>query len=282
MKKNLIYSLIIMILAFAACEKNEVADNKVDKSTVDNFLTVTKKYQEVKSLTKDFRSFGFKKAELKKLKSDTTWVDNWETCATVTESRLDDGTFVMVIDYGEEGCDENGTFIKGKITISWQETEVAFTCTEEYENLSYDEITLNGKTTYSSSWIEMTTGELTWEGTEDLIIDMPDETITLNGHFKDKMTDNQYIMSEGEYNYSSSQGYSFKYKITKPLVFDYSCENSCIPVEGTEEISYTEAGETTDFTIDYGDGSCDNIYTVTSNGETIEYNYDDEWNDDDN
>ncbi len=285
MKKQLIYSLIIFIFAFAACEKTQVTDNKVDEKTVDNFLTVNKKYQDVKSITQNFRTFGLKKAKLKSFKSDSTsndstWVDDWETCATITEMQLDNGGWQMIIDYGDEGCEEYGELVKGKITITWTETQSSFTGTEVYENLTYGDVVVDGKVTYSGSWTDMTNADFAWEGSEDLVITSGDEQISLKGTFKEKMDNDFYIITEGSYEYTSSKGYSFTYKITKPLVYNYSCEDAWIPVEGTEEISYTENGETADFTVDYGDGTCDNLYTVTSDGETIEYNYEDEWTDD--
>ncbi len=293
MNRKIIYSLIVLILAFAACEKDQLTENKVDEQTVDNFLTVNKKYKEVKSITQDFRSFGFKKAKLKAFKTDTldgdsTWVDDdstwfgdWESCADITEEILDDGGYKIVIDYGEEGCDEFGEHIKGKITIIWHEENFNFTCTETYENLSYEDMVIDGTVTYSSSFSDnMMSGDMVWEGSEDLTFTFGDEVITMKGTFKELMTDETYSVTEGSYEFSSSKGYSYSYKITKPLVYLFSCEDAWIPVEGTEEISYTEDGETFDFVVDYGDGTCDNIYTVTSNGETIEYNYEDEWSDD--
>ncbi|MCF6242380.1 MAG: hypothetical protein L3J74_13655 [Bacteroidales bacterium] len=293
MKRSIIYSLIIFILAFAACEKTQVTDNKVDENTVDNFLTVNKKYQEVKNITKDFRTFGFKKAKLKTFKSDstsndttwvddhdTTWVDDWGTCATITDTVLEDGSWQTIIDYGEEGCDEYGELVKGKITITWTETQNSFTGTEVYENLSYGDITIDGTATYSSNWTDMNSEDFAWEGSEDLVIDFGNEQITLKGTFKEKMDNVSYSITEGNYEFTSSKGYSYSYKISKPLVYNYSCQDAWIPVEGSEEISYTEGSETTDFVVDYGDGTCDNLYTVTSDGETVEYNFEDEWTDD--
>ena len=156
MKKQLIYSLIIFIFTFAACEKTQVTDNKVDEKTVDNFLTVNKKYQDVKSITQNFRTFGLKKAKLKSFKSDSTsndstWVDDRETCATVTETQLDNGSWKMIIDYGDEGCEEYGELVKGKVTITWTETQTSFTGTEVYENLTYGDVTVDGTVTYSGT-----------------------------------------------------------------------------------------------------------------------------------
>ena len=288
MNRKIIYSLIMLILVFAACEKDQLRENDLDEQTVDNFLSVNKKYQELKTITKDFHSFGFKKAKLKFFKSDSlngdsTWFDDWESCAEITQEILDDGGFKIVIDYGEEGCEEFGELIKGKITIIWRKENFNFTCTEIYENFSYGDVVINGTTTYTSSFTDnMMSGDMVWEGSEDLTLTFGDEVITIKGKFKEILTEESYTITEGTYEFSSSKGYSFTYEITKPLVYLFSCENVCIPVEGTEEISYTEDGETCNFVVDYGDGTCDNIYTVTGNGETVEYNYEDECSNGDN
>ena len=49
-----------------------------------------------------------------------------------------------------------------------------------------------------------------------------------------------------------------------------------IAVKGIEAISCTENGETEEFVMNYGDGTCDNKFTITVDGVTTEYDYDDE------
>jgi hypothetical protein len=39
-------------------------------------------------------------------------------------------------------------------------------------------------------------------------------------------------------------------------------------VSGAENITTTENGETEEYSLDYGDGTCDNLAELTQNGET--------------
>ena len=108
MKRKIIYSFVILIFAFAACDKQNVANKQDDNNALENFLTLNQKYQKLKNQSKDFRSVGvFKKLKTKALKgfkgdsindddgwSDTSDVwDDWESCAEITETENEDGSF---------------------------------------------------------------------------------------------------------------------------------------------------------------------------------------------
>ncbi|HLZ16687.1 MAG TPA: hypothetical protein VKQ08_06595, partial [Cyclobacteriaceae bacterium] len=59
-------------------------------------------------------------------------------------------------------------------------------------------------------------------------------------------------------------------RITKDLVHKVACreEHVFIPVSGTKVITVTNTtNETRQYTIDYGDGACDNEITVTINNK---------------
>ncbi len=297
MKTKIFYSFIILFFAFAACDKQDVANKLDDNDALENFLTLNQKYQKLKAQTKDFRSVSsFKKMKAKSLKGfksdslsddgwdDTTDVwDDWESCAEITETENEDGSFTLVMDYGDGGCEEYGLLMKGKITMTWKMDENGYYFEEIYENYFMYDVTIDGKVVFEGSWNEISWENFTWEGEEDLKFTFEDgELIEMKGKFKEKGDANSYTVLEGSYSYSSSLAYSFSYEVTKPLVYLYTCENTYIPVEGTEKVNYTEDGESEEFVMDYGDGACDNKYTITSNGVTEEYDYDeDDWYDDD-
>jgi hypothetical protein len=70
----------------------------------------------------------------------------------------------------------------------------------------------------------------------------------------------------GSWNGTTRSGVAYTATITKPIVLSWGCQRRSrpIPTEGTLEI--TVGGVTS--TIDYGDGHCDNKYTVTLSGVT--------------
>ena len=296
MKTKIIYSLIIFVLAFAACEKQDNA-SKQDDTALENILTLNEKYQKIKNQTRDFRSVdAFKKLRAKSLKDgsddDTSGIwEEWETCAEVTETFNDDGSYTTVMDYGTDGCEEYGTLIKGKITMIWKMTGTEFSFKEVFENFYMDSVTMDGEMIYESNWTADSWDNFVWSGTEDLKFTFTDgEVVEMTGTYKEKGDMEAYTVLEGTYTYVSSLGYSFSYEVTKPLVYSFTCEDSYIPVEGTEKINYTEGEENDEFIMDYGDGTCDNKYTITNNGLTEEYDYDvedwftdgdEDWNDSD-
>jgi hypothetical protein len=51
-------------------------------------------------------------------------------------------------------------------------------------------------------------------------------------------------------------------------VTSYKCSDIWIPVSGIESVSSKENDQSYSFTINYGDGTCDNLATVTENGKT--------------
>mgnify|MGYP001793023351 CR=1 FL=1 len=82
--------------------------------------------------------------------------------------------------------------------------------------------------------------------------------------------------------------YYYKSQILSPLVYDYTCYQSYYEtmddedaaassyyawftyVSGIEAIDFREGEMEGSFVIDYGSGACDNLVTITENGETYE------------
>jgi len=281
MKTKIIYSLIAFVLAFAACEKQDNVSKQEDKA-LENVLTLNEKYQKIKNQTRNLRSVGvLSQVRNKSLKNggddDSTGIwEEWETCATITETKNNDGSYTMVMDYGTEGCMEYGTLIKGKITTTWKMTDTGFQFDEVFESFYMDEVTMDGEVIYHESSLGKDEQmSFVWSGNENLKFTFDDgEVVDMTATFKEKDDAESHTVLEGAYTYVSSLGYSFSYEVTKPLVYSRICEESFIPVEGTEKINYTDGEENEEYVIDYGDGTCDNKYTITSNGLTEEYDYD--------
>jgi hypothetical protein len=60
----------------------------------------------------------------------------------------------------------------------------------------------------------------------------------------------------------------YHYVVTEPLITDYRCTSSWVPVSGIETISTTEKGVVQEYSLNYGNGTCDNLAQLTQNGET--------------
>ncbi len=86
-------------------------------------------------------------------------------------------------------------------------------------------------------------------------------------------------VSEYEYRYGN---YFYSSVATKPLIYKYSCNRRELQLsvtmiricgsmfQGIEVVQYEQDGVSGSFTIDYGNGECDNIIRITENGVTVE------------
>jgi hypothetical protein len=229
---------------------------------------------------------------------DTTGFWQYWTCAKVTDFDNNDGTHTTIYDYGD-GCDEFGYLTKGKITYIWSNTGDDYYSKVLYENFYSYGMEMNGFSEYSftsdgNSYIEYdSTGIGTdstnitrdiifnWSGSctgKDSIIMTYDsgEKYSYSSNFSNKWENSTYTVLEGEYTYKSEpDGYTYHYLVTSPLIYNYECPNTWVAVTGIETIHYNDATKTYDFMIDYGNGSCDNLATITENGESSEIDFGD-------
>jgi len=69
----------------------------------------------------------------------------------------------------------------------------------------------------------------------------------------------------GSLTVTPSTGPGFSATITKAILFQYSCSKK-IPVSGTIDLNINNVAST----VDFGDGTCDKTYTITTNGVVTE------------
>lgn len=218
--------------------------------------------------------------------------DYWDfwTCATVTETDNADSTHTTVYDYGEE-CDEYGTLFRGKITYIWKSTGNDYYSKVIYEDYYSYGMEMNGFSEYSFTsesepYYDYDTAYekgdsaispgivFYWSGTSTAKDDITmtydsGEKYAYTSDYATKWDNSTYTVLNGEYSYiSEPDGYEYHYEVSAPLVYNYECTDTWIAVSGIETIHYKDSADTYDFLIDYGNGNCDNLATVTENGET--------------
>lgn len=215
---------------------------------------------------------------------------NYWTCATVTETNNGDGTITTVYDYGD-GCEEYGSMMRGKISYIWRNTENNYYSKVIYENYYSWGMEMDGYSEYSftssgDSYFEYTNEDgnsdsvvspgivFNWSGTstgnENMTVTFDNgDSYSYTSLYNNEWDNSSYTLLEGEYTYiSQSAGYEYSYYISVPLVYNYECTDTWVPVSGIEEIHYVNGTETYDFVTNYGNGSCDNLAEVTENGIT--------------
>lgn len=88
----------------------------------------------------------------------------------------------------------------------------------------------------------------------------------LNGNFHERSNESRQVT--GSISGTNRQGTSFSTTITKAILYQYSCSRN-IPVTGTIDLTVG----TMSSTIDFGTGTCDKEYTITTNGTTTTYTF---------
>ncbi|HAA20969.1 MAG TPA: hypothetical protein DCR93_24965 [Cytophagales bacterium] len=310
MKKIALLGLVAVMVTVAACDPSTNILNPDSTLSRNGALSITDIFTRVRTLGLNSRgSFGSlfnRSAMMDRVQynhvqargaedSDSThcddeeyeeW-DDWETCATVTEVDNGDGSYTFTMDWGEEGCydDEEGEKIFGKIEETiFEDEDGSFSATITYTNFGGEGWVINGTETWSGTETFTEDGEESGsvEFTENLVIVEEGETITLEGSGKESWNKDGFTIDNAKYTYTvdGPEGNEvFSSEVTSPLFYSFACEevgDIWVFVSGTEVETWNEGS----LTIDFGDGTCDNIITVTEGDETITIDLDEEWEDD--
>ena len=196
------------------------------------------------------------------------------TCATFT-TVLVDGTWTRTIDFGSAGCTlPNGNVLKGKIIISFSNdfTSKSRTLSYRFVDFYHNGKLLQGNKsiTYESKSTELLATEhpvMTF--TVDMKITFDDGKVysrtgttvkeTIEGNETPLNWEDNVFLVTG----NSANGDTVTTVITTPLRYITSCKLP-FPVSGIVSITKnTSVG-----TLDFGDGKCDNLATLTIDGVT--------------
>lgn len=223
-----------------------------------------------------------------------------EACFRETFTEYADGSYEWVAEF-LGGCDIEGEALTGIIRGKGRFEENSYTDTLTFENFGDSYWTMNG-TEINSGTFELPADEndnendyeedewyevnATYSFSSDLQIsetyegETYDFTLVSNGEEVFTTTDlTTTVFNERA---EGSDGEVYTSEVTTPLVIDFTCEVAdayWIPVSGVENSQWVSADETWTESIDYGDGSCDTLATITENGETEEVDLADEWGD---
>lgn len=202
------------------------------------------------------------------------------SCAVIT-TVLTNNTFTKTIDFGTEGCTlDNGNTVKGKMVVSFSNDFSASTQTISY---TFEGFYHNGKELQGSKSIVRTvkSTDLLAEAHPvstaaiDLKITFDDGSIynRKGSLVKEQIAgydtwfnweDNIFVVT-GSGSTTLPNGDTYSAEITTPLEFKASCKKS-FAVKGV--VAITKNGALA--TIDYGNGECDTLASVTKDGVTEE------------
>jgi hypothetical protein len=194
-----------------------------------------------------------------------------DKCATVTVSS-DTFPKEIIIDYGSACADEHGHTKQGKIIITMSDTAIAAGAVKTivYQDFYIDSMKVEYSATTKNlgknelgNWVIENKSTQTITKNGNVVTQTSDELIEWVSGFETTDKSDDVFYKSGTGSLTVNDSLSFSRKITKPLLYDRSCE---FILSGTEELYRN--GNT--IVIDYGDGECDSVATVTTNGTTEE------------
>ncbi len=265
--RNVKFILIIiaaLTLFLSSCDKeNDLV------SSEENFEAETTAYVDL------LNAFDLSDAE------EATDGYKWGDIGCMTVTIHDNGTEEFwprswTLDYGEEGCEGRYHNVrKGKIHISltddWKNESSLRTIT--FEDYYFNENKIEGvKTIFNNGLNEAENPVFTRKVEDGIYTKSTGETMTRNSTRVCEFIEGSETFSREDDKWSvtgSGEGInfdeeSFTVNITTALIYQHRC---FLPISGVVEIVINEADT---IVVDYGEGECDTIITVTKNGETIE------------
>ena len=195
-------------------------------------------------------------------------------CAVVTH---DHENQVITIDFGDGCTGPNGVVRSGKIIIKYDGHRFV---SGSYWVVTFEEFYINRRhiegvrtvTNISESLMSDPKFHIILEGGK---VTWPDETFATRevDHVRvwlraaNPLLDEYHILAESTADGTTRKEINYSCVVLEDLVYKRVCrgpKNGRIPVAGVKEVVF---GDRT-YTIDFGDGECDTIVTVTTNGET--------------
>ncbi len=281
MKKNLKFKWtlilgLIVTTAFVGCNKTENTFDDMNIKSLDLALDeafAAELFDEIIEISDEAVNFNF--SDLKTTDMFGYRFMRMGDCVTVSTVTTD-GSTVITIDFGEEGCTgQDGRERKGVMimTKTGNYFEGQTMVTYEFENYFVNGNQVTGVKTVNGYINDNGNRQMDIVDNGAIILADNGGTISRTAQrtreviegsdTRDKHDD--IISVTGISTGISADGETFSSEITSPLIRNNTNDCSRFYVSG---IIHIIKGDGTEIFIDFGDGSCDNLAEVTTNGET--------------
>ncbi len=276
---NMILLASILLLGsftiFTACNKTDETFNDANATSLDLALDqsfATELFDEIIEISDEALNIDFT-SELKSTEMFGNRFVRMGECATVTNVTNSEST-VTTIDFGTEGCaGEDGRVRQGKMimtrTGNYWDGDVQMTY--EFENYFVNGNEMTGTKTVTGYINDAGNRQMDMVDNGSIILADGGGTITRTAQrtreviegsdTRNKLDD--VIKVTGSAAGICATGETFTSQITTPLIRNNTQNCSRYYVEGVVEII---KGDGTEITINYGDGTCDNLAEITTNG----------------
>ena len=282
MKTKILFLGLMLSLLTISCSKDK-ADN-TNSMTVAEATSSAKMdaaNDDVSSIVEDQVNVTLSDATGKVTETAAVATTNLPSCATVTRNPalgtvLTAGqTVTKTIDFGTAGCAlSNGNVLKGQIVITWVYQPVASSQTVNYQfvNFYHNYIKYDGNKTFTRTMSSGTTPHPIVTMTMDMTATFPNGDVYSRTGTRTReiiagfdtpnvLVDNVYQVT-GNWTTTFPSGTVRYSTITSPLILKLQTGCSHHFVQGI--ISFVQNNNTA--TLDYGDGTCDDIAVFTING----------------
>ena len=182
----------------------------------------------------------------------------------------------IIVNYGDEGCNDwHGRSRRGKIIIRYTDHLYVpgAVLSITFENFYFRGVKIDGQRiikNISESFDDNLMFDITFEGTftwdDGSVSTRRSHWVVERIRTPNPINDEKHV--DGEASGTTKNGVDYKVEITETIVFKRSCGpfHVFIPVQGVKVITWRGLEKI----IDYGDGECDRIVTITFNGTTEE------------
>lgn len=257
-------SVVGMALLTFACSEDENEEANIDTSPTSEELLLSAQIDN----TEDISFAIVENLYIESVDETRNTVVNsfFADCATITVTPNGDGSGSVLVDFGD-GCElNNGAIVSGQVSLLY--------AIEQNESrtviYSYDDFTYNGNEVSGGGTIvrvfENDNGNPQSEVTSSITVYFPGQDVTavrdatrvrewIEGVGSGTWTDNVFHVT-GNWNTSVSNGFMRSGEVVETLRREATCPHF---VSGSLIITRNNGTGT----LDYGEGDCDNIATVT-------------------
>lgn len=286
--KNLLKlsAVFLLLISYSSCDKDDtneitsaqltsedaIVNAKIDLANDDIAAIVDELFENIDATTINFKT----------IENNVTILSN---CATITRvpafgTTLTPGTLVTkTIDFGSTGCTlNNGNVVKGKIITSfvYQPNASSHVINYTFDNFYHNNIKFVGAKTFTRSMTATSATSVPHPIVTmqlDMTITMPNGNVYtrvgsrtrefVEGFNTNTFLDNIYKIT-GSWTTTNQNGNQHTATITEPLMAKMSCVVLNKPILARGIITFVKNNVTS--TLNYGDGTCDNLAVFTING----------------
>lgn len=267
--KSALFSLIaVFFLILTACDSND------DPISTDISSAISTDEEVVDGYFEDTDDVVFEANDKIEATNGRSAMDDGESLTRCAEITHDTENKTITIDFGD-GCEGPGGKIRsGKVIITYTDRKYVPGAVWVYtlENYTVNGIALEGTktlTNVSASEDDYLSFNKVLEGGKATWPDGTFATREVNKTFtwiRERFPINDEFHVEGEASGVTKDGVSYQVDILSTLIYKRKCRRAGVHIAVQGLKSVVKGDE--EVLIDFGDGECDNLVTVTKNGES--------------